>query len=379
MRERPAGSGIWQWRIRQAKDPVTGVQRVITRTIHAKTKAAAEKQVRQLLADLEDNPTSGTTAPFSVVLEKWMEMIEVLGRSPSTLFNYRNMISNSIEPALGHIPLNELSAAHLDAFYVKMLKKDPPITAATVKRHHAVIRAALQQAFKWGWVDENVALRASPPAEVRGKVVAPSAVEVRKLLNAFSDVEDLRVHGIGAAIAAATGMRRGEICALRWSSMEGNVFVVKESVWEADGKIGIKSTKTNQERLVPVLPELEAGLLEWRRECEARAALVDAQITDDCFIISTWPDFTVPMRPSTFSQAFRRVAIAEGLGHIHLHSFRHFVATELFATGLAARTVADVLGHSDPSLTMKVYTHTSVDRQRAALNTLTGILKPIER
>ena len=78
----------------------------------------------------------------------------------------------------------------------------------------------------------------------------------------------------------------------------------------------------------------------------------------------------------TISSSVRKVADSVGLPDLHLHSLSHFAATELLAAGINARDAADMLGHSDPSLTLRVYAHATNERQRAAASALSAVVAP---
>jgi integrase len=79
------------------------------------------------------------------------------------------------------------------------------------------------------------------------------------------------------------------------------------------------------------------------------------------------------------SREVRKVADQLGMKSIHLHSLRHFAATELLAAGISARDTAEMLGHADPSLTLKVYAHATTERQRAAAGVLARIVESPDR
>ena len=129
---------------------------------------------------------------------------------------YRRIADRVVIPELGEIKLSKLSAKHLDRLYAKLEAKDN--AATTIRRVHALIGAALHQGEKWDLVDRNVAKRATPPEIRAAQVEAPSPEEVQRLLVAAEKIDPTVATML--LMAALTGGRRGELCALRWSDLD---------------------------------------------------------------------------------------------------------------------------------------------------------------
>jgi integrase len=225
-----------------------------------------------------------------------------------------------------------------------------------VRRYHALLSAALQQAIKWDWIESNPARRASPPSEPRPKVSAPTPAELRQLIDGAAAVKP--AHGILVAFAAITGARRGEVCGLRWSDIDLDAGTVR--IWRSIRQVGQEliegDTKTHQERSVALPAPAVASLQRYRAQIEKASA--------DPFVFSPRPDHSTPYTPDAISRMFARVARDAGLPY-HLHQLRHFAATQAIAAGFDAVSVAARLGHADPSVTLRVYSHSLEDRDRA--------------
>jgi integrase len=169
-------------------------------------------------------------------------------------------------------------------------------------------------------------------------------------------------------LAALTGMRRGELCALRWTDLdlERGVIGVARSLIVTPGGTAEKSTKTNRERRV-ALDEVAVLLLRTHRENVLRwAGEIETTLPVDAFVFSPYLDGHSPFRPDNVTNFFIRVRNSLGIKHVRLHDLRHFTATQLIGAGVDVRTVAGRLGHSDPSLTLRVYSHAILERDRAA-------------
>lgn len=360
--ERPKGSGSWTLRIRVGIDPATGKPRRRTFTIKAKTKAAAERQVRVLLAELEEEPQAGSSATVATLLEQWMAHVESRGRSPHTIASNRRIIQRVINPALGDVEVGKLTGRKIDDFYAAQLRLG--LSSSTVRRYHAVLSAALNQAVRWDWIPSSPMVKASPPVIQRREVAVPSVAEVSAVLSTLQARDE--VVAMAAFIATVTGARRGEICALRWSDLEGSRLRIHASVYAANGSVGIKSTKTGRARSVVVGQQALAALAAWRARGEDLARQAGVEMGPDAFIVSRWPDSSRFLHPDRITEAFGKVTLELRMVHVHFHSLRHFAATELLAAGVSPQDAASVLGHANPTMTLNVYAHATADRLAAA-------------
>ena len=179
-------------------------------------------------------------------------------------------------------------------------------------------------------------------------------------------------------LAALTGMRRGELCALRWTNvdLERRELEVSRSVVVVPGGLAEKGTKTDRSRRV-ALDEVGVALLilhkakvdDWGRQAEV-------VVPDDAYVFSPLVDGSTPFRPDNVTGFFIRVRDSLELSNVRLHDLRHFTATQLIGAGVDVRTVAGRLGHSDPSLTLRVYSHAIEERDRAAADIMGRVLSP---
>ena len=186
-------------------------------------------------------------------------------------------------------------------------------------------------------------------------MTAPDPAEVRRTLEVAEASEPTLAALL--LLAALTGARRGELCALRWSEhvdWDARTLRIARSVYEtAGGGWGEKPTKTHQVRRVG-LDDLALAILRRHRDQVAALALeLGVTVADDAFIFSRSPAGAEPIRPDVVTGFTRRVAKAAGVD-THLHALRHFSATQAIAAGFDAVTVGARLGHADPAITLRV-------------------------
>jgi integrase len=175
-------------------------------------------------------------------------------------------------------------------------------------------------------------------------------------------------------IAAVTGCRRGEVAALRWGALQNDLLIIDQSAYAVKGEMGTKSTKSGRERVVHLDQSVQDWFAYWRSRCEVTAKEWDVELNSDSFVLSPLPDGSAFVNLDSMSRGVRSVANRLGMKSIHLHSLRHFAATELLAAGISPNDAAEMLGHADPALTLRVYAHASTERQKMAAGILAGVL-----
>ncbi len=370
--------GVWRLRVFTGQRRRNGSPILVSRTVHATQRRAgagariADSELAKLVAQVEAGQVRAGSATVGEVLDQWLEHCEVVGRSPTTVAKYRQIADSVVRPELGSIKLSKLTARHLDRLYAKLTAKGNKAT--TVRRVHALISVALTQARKWQLVASNVARDASPPSIDPVPVEAPDADAVRAMIAAAEKVEPALAALL--FLAAATGARRGELCALRWSDIDWELgaLTIARSVYEAKGgSWAEKDTKSHQVRRVGLDDLAMTVLRRYRSDVDQIAAGLDLTVPEDAFMFSRSPQGTEPIRPDVVSKFTARVAKKAGLD-THLHALRHFSATQLIAGGHDIRTVAGRLGHRDPSITLRVYSHVLPEKDREAAQALGRIL-----
>jgi integrase len=373
--------GVWRLRVYIGRDAKGNpVQR--SKTIHTGDKNAkpgagtrlADRELANMIAEANKGNTATGTETVSDLLDLFLDHKESTGRSPETLRGYRQIADTVVRPELGKIKLSRLTARDLDRLYAKLRAKgNAPMT---VRHVHTFIGTALHQGERWQLVDRNVARQATPPTVHPAEVVAPSPDEVRRVVEAAESTEPTLAALL--LLAALTGARRGELCALRWSDVDwqAGTLRIARSVYEtAGGGWAEKGTKTHQSRRIGLD---EFGLVILRRHRASVDQLADelgVTIAPDAFLFSRSPAGLEPIRPGVLSKFTRRVADRAGVD-THLHALRHFSATQAIAAGFDPVTVGTRLGHADPSITLRVYSHAVEQRDRELAASLGRVLAP---
>jgi len=365
--------GVWRLRV-YAGRRASGSPIQRTKTVHTgdgrpgSGARSADRALAKMVAELDGGATAIGAMTLNQLLDQWLEHCEAVGRSPTTVRKYHYIADRIVRPELGRLRLTKLGPRDLDRLYAKLTAKGN--APATVRRVHALIGAALHQAERWELVDRNVARRAQPP-EVRTKrVLAPSVDEVKRVLAAAEQVDPSLA--VMLTLAATTGARRGELCALRWSDIDRGLatLTIERSVYEAEGGgWAEKDTKSHQERSIGLDDFTVAVLTAHRGRADVLATDLGLKVLPDGFLFSRSPVGAEPILPSVVTHFTSKVSKRAGVD-THLHALRHFSATHAIASGFDPVTVGSRLGHADPSITLRVYAHALERRDRDLANTL---------
>ena len=293
--------------------------------------------------------------------------------SPTTLRTYKSLLANWALPALGDRAIGSIQTSDLDDLY-RGLSKRIHLSAATVRQVHAIIRRAFRQAILWGWITTNPATNATPPRQAKTDLTPPNPMQVGELINAAAkrnpDVGNF-IH-----IAAKTGARRGEICAIRWRNIDTKLMklTIESAIVEVPGGIEERRIKTRTSWRIALDVDTLKVFESQRKFAQERAALINAKVSDDAFVFSHEPDGTIAWTPTSMTKHF--VALRNSLGYedMRLHDLRHFAATRLMAERVPVRTVSGRLGHATPSTTLSVYSHFVETIDQAAAGILGRII-----
>ena len=246
---------------------------------------AVTRELVNLITEVNQADTATGTATVADLLDLFLERARSMGRSPTTLREYRRLNERVLRPELGAIKLSKLTARDLDRLYAKLTAKGNQ--AVTVRHVHASISAALHQAERWDLVRRDVSRQASPPTVFRPEMTGLRAEEVRRVIVAAEAIEPVLANML--RLAALTGARRGELCALRWSDLDckARTILVARSLYDTLGAgWGEKDTKSHRPRRI-ALDEMGLEVLESHRRCaEKLAAASGMTLTSVAFIFS---------------------------------------------------------------------------------------------
>lgn len=337
-----------------------------SRTVHATSPAAARKQLRDFLHDLDRGKVERPVAArlFRDAYEEWLAHLARIGRADGTLDSYRQT-ARRLFPAFGDRTLTAITAYQLDQYYATC-----GLAARTVRRHHATISSFYAQAIKWGWATTNPAQGATPPAEPRGVKPVPTPDQIRRLLDIAAGNQELL---ITVTLAGLLGARRGELAGLRWEDVDWHAATVTITRQRKKAKGGERTLplKHGDQRTVHVGAYGIEALTAWRLHTADTCAAAGIVIDPAGWIISRDGGWA-PLRAERVANLLSDLAEKAG-ARFTTHAFRRFAATQLVGAGVDIRTVATRLGHT-PETLFKAYAGDLAEKDRAAGLTLGQIL-----
>ena len=348
-----------------------GRQRYLYRSVP--TNREAETTLTRLLVEVGDGLHTGVDPTFAELAEQWYQLAAP-DLSPRTASVYRWMLDRYVLPHLGKVRLSRLRASDLDRLYASLRARGGqggnPLTPKTVRHVHGLCHRALGQAVKWGWLTSNPAANATPPRLRRRTIAATETGAVVAILAAAEEGDpDL---GAFLRLAAASGARRGELCAVRWRDVDfeaGTLTVARAIVHGPGGIVEKGSTKTGTARRVALDAQTMDVMRRHRDRCRERAAGCRCRLPEAAFVFSYEPDGSAPWRPDGVTQRFVKLRDRLGFPGVRLHDLRHHLATRLLVAGVPVRTVSERLGHANANVTLGVYAHfvPASDREAADL------------
>src|ERR687885_1253717 len=330
---------------------VNGTKRKV---IYGKTQAEVRDKLTKALSDRIDGIVyDDENMTVGEYLDVWLKGSVQGSVRRSTYDRDTNLVNNHIKPILGGLKLKKFNSAHVQSFYRDRLDKG--LSASTVHKLHDILRRGLAQAAKWHLVQRNVADTVKPPRPAPTEISALSAAETRRLLEA-ADGDRLEALYV---LAVHTGMRQGELLALRWQDvdMENAVVSVRRTVTRSGGRVAFGEPKTKKSRRsIRLTPQaVEALRRHLKRQLQDIEILGD-RYQDQGLVFTT--DTGAPINPSNLRQrSFAPLLKRAGLPHMRFHDLRHTCATLLLSRGVHPKFVQEPLGHATIAITLDTYSH----------------------
>lgn len=299
--------------------------------------------------------------------------------APSTLASYRRQLE-VVYPYIGAIPMCKLRPLAIENMLTQLRKRKnrsgQPIRETTVQHYLSAVSAVLSDAKRNEIIQKNPARMIDLPAASHTDQHIPTVEEAQHLLQALA--RELRHFRVFYLLAMATGCRRGELCALRWSDFRtsGNSFIltVSRSRSSVPGKGIVEgSTKNGKSREVCLSSDLRGILLAYKRRKQMEADKQRRRLSPYLFT----DEHGQLIHPDTFTKRLRKIYAAIGFPwEYHLHTLRHYFVTSLLHCGVDKQTVADLVGHADTGFLERTYCHPQQAQKEQAADSMLTMLRP---
>jgi integrase len=357
------GSISWRIRYDLPPDPVTGERRQKRETFKTEKEAKAALSAR-LVALEQGTAVESSRTTVREYLYRWLESAVKPTVRETTYRRHAGLIRMHVVPYIGNVPLQRLTALQVQELYDTLRTtqrgdgKAGTLSVRSVRYVHVILKQALKQAVRWRLVPHNAAEGAEPPRAVRPHIDVWDAGEAARFLDAAQGDS----YGAIWEVALGTGLRKGELLALRWCDveLERATLHVRRTITETEDGVDYGEPKTKAgRRTLKLSPDGVEALLAHR---VARPLAIDAEALVFQSAAGT------PIFQRNLSRRFYALTARAGLGHIPFHGLRHTHATLLLAEGVNVKAVSARLGHASIQITLDTYAHwlPQMDDQAAA-------------
>lgn len=318
---------------------------------------------------------------FTEICGEWLSMERLIVKQ-STYAKYHFMIHNHILPTLGSLTLKDINSARINTFiYEKLmngrLDSSGPLSVKTVRDMYTILKSILKYAeneYELNRFARNTVLpkRQSPKYEI----LTP---EEQKILEDYLCLDLHNHRKAGLLLCLYTGLRLGEICALRWEDMdtESRLLVIRHTLQRVampepnnphKTRVILDTPKSSTSlRTLPLTPTVFSLLQKMRKNA-----------SPDSFVLTNSEQY---IEPRNYQYFFHRCLQNAGLRIMNFHILRHTFASRCVEAGFDVKTLSEILGHSNTDITLNYYIHSSMDNKRRQMELLTLSIpeKPVEQ
>ena len=347
-------------------DPQTGKRRRKWHSFRG-TKREAQVESARLIAAIQGGtylePSKMTLSSF---LESWLDHVKSQV-SPRSHERYGELARKNIVPLIGAVPLTKLKPAQISAAYTKALKEGRRdgtggLSPRTVTHMHRVLKQALGQAVRWELLTRNPAEAVYPPKVERPAMTAFDMAQTAELLEAMRGTRIF----VPTVLAVLCGLRRGEICAMRWKSVDlanGQVAII-QSAEQTEAGVRFKEPKSGKARTVSLSATVVEELRLHRVQQAQELLKVGVRLSDETLVVCQ-ADGSL-LQPRSLTHEWVRLLGKTTLPRARFHDLRHAHATHMLANGVHPKVASERLGHSKVGITLDLYSHVMPGMQEDA-------------
>ena len=378
-KRRPSGDGL----VRKRKDGRWEARIVVGHKkdgapIYRSVFADKQSELMPKLAELKEQYTGvelteDSSITFGEWLRRWMEEYKKPILRASTYARYSHDIQNHILKYLGSKKLTQIKTADLQKHYNRLLESGRKnnngtgkgLANATVRGVHMILRESLESAVREGIIPKNPADGTSPPKIQRKEKQVLTKAQLEQFMKL---IEGDEVWYDFFYTEIITGMRQGEICGLLWEDFDDNdgTLRVARSVDFVNRELVIGETKTDEGKRTIYLPESLRKILAERKKSAFSKWIFPNYLEPD-----------LPLNPNKAYRQLKKLLEMGGLPNIRFHDLRHTFTSLAANTGIAPKTLSEIVGHTKASFTLDTYAHVTSDMQKNAANIVTNYITDI--
>ena len=370
-KRRPNGDGM----VRKAKGKWEG--RIIVghkddgspifRYVYGKTQKELTEKMHRKQNEFEGvELTEDSKITLGEWLDIWLQKYMQNTIRPSTYDSYKHIVEDYIKPILGNKTIAFITANDIQKMYVKLKNEGrkryhktygKALSDSTIARTHGMLHSALDDAVKEHLIPKNPTTGTNPPKKKKPELQILNEEQLGRFMDAIE--KDIIWRDLFYT-ELTTGLRRGELCGLKWidfNAEDGSLRISRSVSHDKKGGIVEGETKTGQGKRVILLPISTAEVLK-QRKIKSKSE----------WIFENPLDPSKPVSPNSAYNRMKTILKNTGLPNIRFHDLRHTFATHALTSGVDAKTLSGILGHTNASFTLDTYTHVTTDMQKRASN-----------
>lgn len=333
------------------------------KTIYASTLKDLKNKYLNF-ADMTNAGVSLETITFDKFFKDWLYTVHLMDKKPSTKERYDSTYKNHIRDSyLSKIPLHKISTSDLQEFYNQKFEEKGE---NVVKNIHKIINPCVRYAFDNGKIMRNFASTVKIPKDLSQVIDKHQKIRPLTIDEQMRLIDALKGHKYAALYNTAldTGMRQGELFALTWADIDfsdltirinKNHSCVKDIVTKKQVNYTTNTKTAKSRRVIPLANRTKKILLEHMKEQKIQLLRIGIIQTDDTLVFGSIVN--TPLDSSNILKELKKVYTSIGITDKTFHDLRHTYATRLFELGEPAKTVQELLGHSNVNITLGTYTH----------------------
>ena len=334
--------------------------RAIYKSVYSKTYAETKHKLEIAKANKSSTNKSTQINTFGDLCYYWLEFNNSKNKQ-TTQDKYKFLIKKHIESELGKVNLNRISSAMINKFIDGKIKS---LSNSYVRTMAIIIKSALELGIKEQFVyiaNLDIHLPKQTKHELKILSVTEQNILEKYILN------NLDFTALGIYISLYAGLRIGEVCALRWSDIdfENHIIKISSTVIRIKGSNGksyddISSAKTDASiRDIPIFNKLYILLLKMKR------------LSNSPYVISAKAGF---VNKRTYEYNYHKILKNAGINDINYHALRHTFATRCIECGMDVKSLSEILGHSNVSITLNTYVHSSMELKKIQIEKLNNLI-----
>lgn len=372
IRKRRDGRWEAQYSVKRQTDGKT-----VRRSLYGKSRLEVQEKLQEVLVSIhQDEYIEPSRITVGQWLYQWLRVYCLSLKKNSTCTGYEDEIKLHIVPYLGSIRLQDLKPQQVQLAINALVQQGK--APATVRKAHAILHAALGRAVIDQMIKHNPSEYTVLPKMERRDIRYLTQTEQKRFIQHLPDCS------VGRALhfILGTGIRAGELSSLRWSDVQDDRFTVRQTVRRNRDFAEGASTRTHLEfgtpksnaghRTIPLTTKMQELIQEHRRLQAATRLATGEEWNDHDLVFCT--EIGTPYELRNLNRVLHRTLKKANLHTMGVHSLRHSFATRAVEAGMDIRTLSEILGHTQVSLTMQLYVHSNMETKKKEMEKLDAFL-----